>query len=471
MASRSSPRVLVLSLLTTVLPLSDALRVTPGSPCASTCSDSFDLSPTDPKFLDNQWKDVVCQDGDYDNAPKGQKMESCMSCLQKSTFTNGTENDQEWFMYNMRYTFDYCVFGYPNATGFNSGPCMTSEACGPLTPYLEKGIPDPAKASQYAYCDAGGGSNLGGAYEKCMSCMQADGSHSYLSNFLVALNVACQQKPAPDSVIPLNATIFSKAIIKAANPADNISGGGSGLSAAAVAGIAVAAIVLLALAIGCVFMQMQKRKNRGRSRHARNRSSLSFRCQTDVMPSGPAYYNEDYDDDRFFEKPTSATGIAVTTSDAQDEYAICDPHHNRSTEFSAPATAVKPSIVTTTLPPPSPAHTSPRRFSPDEYMTPPSAISLHSGVPLLNNIGAAMSPQSPSMPSPAFRDHSPRVYQSAWPNEPSQPENLWQDDKSGSPIRELVKKKSCSGRDGGIGIGSPIHAQTLQTSFPPPPKR
>lgn len=82
----------------------------------------------------------------------------------------------------MRYSFDYCIFGYPNATGVGSNPCMTSTACGALEAALTDGELDPEKSTQYSYCDADGGSMLGSAYDKCLSCVRAGGEHYYLTN-------------------------------------------------------------------------------------------------------------------------------------------------------------------------------------------------------------------------------------------------------------------------------------------------
>lgn len=82
----------------------------------------------------------------------------------------------------MRYSFDYCIYGYPNATGVGSNPCMTSTACGPLEAALTDGELDPAKTSQYSYCDADGGAMLTPAYDKCLSCVRAGGEHYYLAN-------------------------------------------------------------------------------------------------------------------------------------------------------------------------------------------------------------------------------------------------------------------------------------------------
>lgn len=77
--------------------LAHALRVSPNSPCTSVCTSS-DVSQSDPNFFDEQWKDIVCNDKDFDSKPEGQKLKSCFTCLQNSNYTHGNENDQDWFL-------------------------------------------------------------------------------------------------------------------------------------------------------------------------------------------------------------------------------------------------------------------------------------------------------------------------------------------------------------------------------------
>lgn len=83
---------------------------------------------------------------------------------------------------NLRYGFDYCVFGYPNATDVGSSPCITSEACGGLEDALKEGILSPMDREQYDYCNVEGNAMLSDAVERCRSCVKADRSHSYVSN-------------------------------------------------------------------------------------------------------------------------------------------------------------------------------------------------------------------------------------------------------------------------------------------------
>lgn len=77
--------------------LVSALQVTPNSPCASLCQDSPDLDVSDPNSSSTKNSDIVCEDAAYSSAA-GSKFKSCMTCLQRSTFSQGSESDTMWFL-------------------------------------------------------------------------------------------------------------------------------------------------------------------------------------------------------------------------------------------------------------------------------------------------------------------------------------------------------------------------------------
>lgn len=183
--------------------VASALQVSPNSPCASVCVDSIDDDVSDPSSSTTTGSDITCQNDNYLVTPKGMKFKECMECLQGSTYSQGSESDQMWFLCklpsyspddafcrhlaankypfkdNLRYTFDHCVFAFGNASGIDIGPCATSAACGPLEGGLTSDGLDASKATPYGYCD----SSLTGEYsEVCLDCVAADGSKSYLAN-------------------------------------------------------------------------------------------------------------------------------------------------------------------------------------------------------------------------------------------------------------------------------------------------
>lgn len=94
MAFRSTYILLALALPYHIL----ALQVAPNSPCSSMCIDSSGLDVSDPNSSNTAPSDIVCQDADFTNTHIGSKWKQCMSCLQNSTFTQGEESDQYWFI-------------------------------------------------------------------------------------------------------------------------------------------------------------------------------------------------------------------------------------------------------------------------------------------------------------------------------------------------------------------------------------
>lgn len=86
--------------------LSSALQVTPNSPCSSVCRDSSDLDASDPNSSHTRNSDITCQDAAYSSAA-GSKFKSCMTCLQTSTFSQGSESDTMWFL---------CTSSWPSLT-------------------------------------------------------------------------------------------------------------------------------------------------------------------------------------------------------------------------------------------------------------------------------------------------------------------------------------------------------------------
>jgi hypothetical protein len=123
-----------------------------------------------------------------------------MTCLQTSTFSQGSESDIMWFLCtsslsalptrlltpppdNLRYTAGYCLFGFPNATAMGSSPCTTSTACGLLQASLEHGILNPSESTAYSYCSAGNGEAMDFTnFEHCIPCVSAGGDTKYLAN-------------------------------------------------------------------------------------------------------------------------------------------------------------------------------------------------------------------------------------------------------------------------------------------------
>ncbi|KAI0024471.1 hypothetical protein F4780DRAFT_603265 [Xylariomycetidae sp. FL0641] len=314
-----------LSILLFLIQCSTALEVSPDSPCVALCAD-----PSEPTSWKITSDDVTCSDADYSSTPTGQKFESCVSCLQSSTYSQGSDNDQLHFLYNIRYTFDSCIFGFPKAMHTGSSPCATSFACGQLETALTEGIGNAN--SGYEYCGINGDAILTDLFNKCVSCVAATEDQMFLANYLVALQAGCNQEPPAGTIVGLNDTVFSATMIGAVDPQDqhNADGSDSVISTGQIVGI-VAGVLVLGLALaGFFFVRHRKRRNRvhlaadrtssspgpgsRRPHFHRQASSLSFRCQTHLSPRSPVFFPNPSASTIDEEKPWQASPAAAADS-------------------------------------------------------------------------------------------------------------------------------------------------------------
>ncbi|KAK3299191.1 uncharacterized protein B0H64DRAFT_355066 [Chaetomium fimeti] len=391
--------------------LSSALQVTPDSPCSSVCQDSPDLDASDPNSSTTKNSDITCKDAAY-SGPVGTKFQSCMACLQTSTFSQGSESDTMWFLYNLRYTAAYCVFGFPNATDVQSTPCTTSTACGMLKAAMEHGIQDPKGTTAYSYCSAGDGHAMDFTnFDTCIPCLSAEGKNDYLANYFRALDAGCRQQPALGTLLGLSDTIFSETEISIVDPA-SLNGdedGKPGLTVPVIVGIVVGVIAFLLIAAGITFVCLRRRRNKRVRASAqadyyaqvnnRHHSSMSFQCQTHMASprlwpgteeglSTPMAEHPDFQPHRsstwkppypqIDEEEDTTTTTATTTA---------HPTHHHP---KPPAHPTMPLHITTTIPPTPPpqAYTSPSSaertyHSPSDFRSPLSAESVRSTSALL----------------------------------------------------------------------------------------
>ncbi|KAL8348818.1 hypothetical protein RB601_002240 [Gaeumannomyces tritici] len=271
-----------------------SIQVTPNSPCASSCMDSPSLDRSDPKSSNTRPSDMTCADADYNQSPGGRKWKSCITCLEKSGYSQGSESDQGWYLYNIRYNFNYCIFGFPNNTAIGSNPCQTSRACGALANALQHDSSGPDPKGDYTYCNADGGSMTGEFYDKCLTCIGGFKEQGYVRNGLVALEAGCQQRPAPGKTVGISGSIFSSDRITILNArAGDKDGEGSGAPTTTIVIAVISGVIGLAAVAAVVYMCVRKRRNRrdraglrrsGGGDH-RRQSSLSFWCPTPRNPN------------------------------------------------------------------------------------------------------------------------------------------------------------------------------------------
>ncbi|KAK8141958.1 hypothetical protein G3M48_009575 [Beauveria asiatica] len=483
----SSARCRLVLLAMTAATVTTALQVTPGSPCASLClvDSSSSSSPSNSsgtaKIRDDE---IICSNRDY-ASEQGQKFQRCINCLQNSTYSQGSQNDQAWFMYNLQYAYAHCVFSYPNGNGIGPYPCMTSEACGPLNVTVRRNLANNTGTDPFNYCSYRGGSSFGGTFGKCLDCMKADREHGYVANFFVALQAGCEQRPGPEGHLSLNGTLFDSRTISIVDPNRPDPSRKTGLSTGALVAVVIISVLLgLLLLGGCVFLYIRRRRRRLESDPHDGKSALEYaaaRQQNDrrgppcsknwqgavahVSPFTPG--SRDGGSDQAAQQqqgcPTATaiypdekrngTPEKEAYNDALRSHPPVGPvrnfshkqHPSVSDTETMPDGVAKPEQAPTTTMPSSPS-SSP--YSPDSYVTPSSATSA---TPFLAPGQTSVFPSATSVTG------SSPTKQPSWDETTRQ-----QQGRGGGLLRSKASKTD---------VTAPVAARQLQTTFPPPPKR
>ncbi|KAI1429606.1 hypothetical protein F5Y12DRAFT_781955 [Xylaria sp. FL1777] len=257
--------VILLLLSIYFLPDVTSLQVTPGSTCAALCLDNPESDPLNPASSNTTPSDITCTDGSYDDSATGIKFKNCLDCLQKSNATSGTENDVSWFLYNIRYSVDVCLFGFPQSSDNVSSPCTINWGCQPLKKALEAGSLDSTR-DQFEYCTADGDFASSHNVNDCIKCFASSPNQGYMSNFMTALKAGCEQNPAPGSLIGLSDSLFTGSLVNITTPlsetvSDNKGNAFGITSTGAIVGIALGAGLLFlgGLALFWIYRRRQKR--------------------------------------------------------------------------------------------------------------------------------------------------------------------------------------------------------------------
>ncbi|RYP25246.1 hypothetical protein DL765_000127 [Monosporascus sp. GIB2] len=242
-----------------------ALEVTPGSSCSAICLKDTESDPLDPESSSTDISEIACNDDDYGSTSTGIKYRNCLDCLQRSNVTQGAESDATWFLYNLRYSVDVCVYGFPNASKRVSSPCDINTACGPLKKAMVAGNLDPDR-DPYEYCTADGDRFSGNVLDACIQCMTSSESQYFMANFMTALKAGCAQRPTGGDLLGLSGTLFADSGVEITDPpSDETFAGPEGSSGTmtqgTIVGIAVGAALLLlgGTALFWVYHRKQKR--------------------------------------------------------------------------------------------------------------------------------------------------------------------------------------------------------------------
>ncbi|KAI1847140.1 hypothetical protein JX266_006680 [Neoarthrinium moseri] len=241
------------------------LQVSPGSSCAAVCLDDPESDPLDPASSSTTPLDITCSDEEYQTSSKAIKFKNCVECLQESKDISGKENDVAWFLYNLRYSVDVCVYGFPNATKSVSSPCDLDSACQPFKKALEVNGLDPDKGTEFDYCEADGGKFSGAQVDACIQCFDSSSTQAYMANFITALKAGCQQRPQPGQLIGLSGSPFTESLIKITTPPTNgtllsSSSNATAMTTGAIVGIAVGASLLFLGGTALFWVYYRKQK-------------------------------------------------------------------------------------------------------------------------------------------------------------------------------------------------------------------
>lgn len=278
---------------------SGAFQVSPSSPCSPQC--------TIDGAVNTDTSEVVCSDADFSTTSTGLKFKNCIDCLQSSRYFSGDDSDVAWFLYNLRFAADVCLFQYPGANLKNeTSACNVDYVCKPLQSALATDKLDTAGGNEFGYCTADNSAFRGQSRTTCIGCLQASPSNKYLSNFLIALEAGCEQQRVLGKTLGLSGSLFSQVAVNitGVEAASNATGTDQNdspthLSVGAIVGISVgsAAVFLGGGLLFLLYYCRQRRYNKeDRARRASYTSYLGHPTyplypgeNTEIALEGPSY--------------------------------------------------------------------------------------------------------------------------------------------------------------------------------------
>ncbi|KAF4992540.1 hypothetical protein FGRMN_7102 [Fusarium graminum] len=240
-----------LSIAAFLLPTTLALRVTPNSECAALCSDSSNSTFDDSSAFSTNSSDIVCEDSESEDVHQD-------------------ESDALWFLYNVRYAFDVCLYSYPDAadSGTINSPCNIESSCGSLEDALKTSLLKTNTDNQFDYCKAENSIIKSASYKECIGCLRTTSNQKFLANFLVALKAGCMQEPEKGEIVGLSGTIFQSSLINITDPNTNETLPGDGgapvgsMTTGTIVGIAVGCGLGLAGLAWLLFMYCRRSRQR-----------------------------------------------------------------------------------------------------------------------------------------------------------------------------------------------------------------
>ncbi|MCJ1367335.1 hypothetical protein MMC16_006467 [Acarospora aff. strigata] len=169
--------------------------------------------PSNTKSSSTQTHDLICEDWQYSGANAtgaGRKWKECIECESSSSRFDlpSGENDVYWFLFNIKFTVDWCIFGYPSNPDTTAASTTCGDACNNLKPMTTYQLLQTDMSLQYSYCRYGNGSFLADV-ANCTKCLANVPGAQVLSNYLHAMSDGCQQQPGNGTALKLDFDLFN----------------------------------------------------------------------------------------------------------------------------------------------------------------------------------------------------------------------------------------------------------------------
>ncbi|OAA41917.1 hypothetical protein BBO_05276 [Beauveria brongniartii RCEF 3172] len=237
------------------------LQVAPGSPCAHNCLASSSDNNWSADASNTNSSEITCSDAAYSGSKVGIKYKQCVDCLRTSSRGNWGETDAKWFVYNLRYTLDVCLYDSPQADpAVATSPCASNQGCKNLKAALTGDELAPTQNMTWNYCFRDDGAFMSSNRATCMQCLRETQDQTYMANFLTALEAGCRQTPEKGTAIGLSGTVFSSEPVNITDPDKPPAEEHDSLSTGAIIGIAIGVIVAILVAIALILVYCHKQK-------------------------------------------------------------------------------------------------------------------------------------------------------------------------------------------------------------------
>ncbi|KAM5468322.1 hypothetical protein MauCBS54593_005063 [Microsporum audouinii] len=165
----------------TLLQAASSLLFTPRSPCADVCGGTV---------TNTTGADIMCHDNEFNETAVGRRFRECVSCELQSTYYDVSldESDVKWGLYNLRFAFSTCIYGYPVVKQSLSTPCQVT--CQGLSESIKYKQLEPLGRNLYDFCGISTFSDKD--ITDCTICYSLTENEKFLANFLEAFREGCR---------------------------------------------------------------------------------------------------------------------------------------------------------------------------------------------------------------------------------------------------------------------------------------